>query len=270
MEHRYAADCHNHSNCSPDGKHEPQAMLQRAKELGLYAYTMTDHCECNQYEEQYRERAAKAWEEMEGLRVPEGLIFLRGIELGQTTQNPEGAREALERYPYDFAIGSLHNMRGMEDFYYIDCRGKSGGEVDGLLNEYWTQVLEMIDLGGFDSLGHLTYPIRYIQGDQGVQVDLERHYERIDEIFTRLIEKGMALEVNTSGLYGSLGETMPGKELLSRYYRLGGRLLTFGSDAHCTENLGKGIDEAMEQARDIGFREFAIYRRHEPIMLPLE
>lgn len=270
MDHKYASDCHNHSNCSPDGKHAPQAMLQRAKELGLYAYTLTDHCECNQYEEQYRERSAGAWARMEGLTVPEGLIFLRGIELGQTTQYPEGAREVLAAYPYDFAIGSLHNMRDMEDFYYMDCRSKSPEEIDGLLNEYWTQVLEMIDLGGFDSLGHLTYPVRYIQGEQGVRVDLERHYDKIDEIFTRLIKKGIALEVNTSGLYGSLGETMPGPELLRRYHSLGGRLLTFGSDAHCTEDLGGGIDRAMEQAREIGFREFTIYRRHEPVMLPLE
>lgn len=270
MNHKYAADCHNHSNCSPDGRHEPQAMVNRAKELGLYAYTLTDHCECNEYEEKYRERQAKAWEEMEKLDIPQGLMVLRGIELGQAAQNPQGAKEAVERYPYDFVIGSLHNMRDKEDFYYIDCRSKSPEEVDGLLFEYWSELLEMIDLGGFDSLGHLTYPIRYIQGEQGVRVDLAGHRDRIDEVFKSLIRHEKALEVNTSGLFGKLRETMPGAELLSRYYELGGRLLTFGSDAHCTENLGGGIDAAMDMARNIGFREFTIYRRHEPVMLPLE
>lgn len=270
MNHKYASDCHNHSSCSPDGQHAPQAMIDRAAGLGLYAYTMTDHCECNAYEEQYRERAAAAWDEMEKLAVPEGLIFLRGIELGQATQNPGGAREVLATYPYDFVIGSLHNLKGRKDFYYIDCQSKSQEEVAGLLEDYWDEVLEMIDMGGFDTLGHLTYPIRYIQGEQGVQVDMERHYGRIDEIFRRLIENDIALEVNTSGLYGTLGETMPGPGLLRRYRELGGRLLTFGSDAHCTENLGKGIDAAMEQARDAGFTEFTIYRQRRPVMLPLE
>ena len=270
MQHKYASDCHNHSNCSPDGRHAPQAMLQRAKELGLYAYAMTDHCECNAYDEQYRERQAKAWEEMEGLTAPEGLTFLRGIELGQATQNPGGAREAAEKFPYDLAIGSLHNLRGREDFYYLDCRSKSQDEIAGLLNEYWDELLEMIELGGFDTLGHLTYPLRYIQGEQGVRVDLERHAGRIDEVFRSLIGHRKALEVNTSGLYGKFGETFPVPGLLRRYYELGGRLLTFGSDAHTTENLGRGIDRAMEQAREIGFKEFTIYRRHEPVMLPLE
>lgn len=270
MNHKYASDCHNHSNSSPDGQHEPQAMADRAKELGLYAYAMTDHCECNQFEEKYRDRTARAWEEMERLSVPGGLIFLRGLELGQPTQNLDGAREALATYPYDFVIGSLHNLRDKEDFYYIDCKSMSQDEVAGLLYEYWDEVLEMISWGGFDSLGHLTYPLRYIQGEQGVQVDMERHYGKIDEIYKNLIEKNIALEVNTSGLYGTLGETMPSPGLLGRYYELGGRLLTFGSDAHCTENLGKGIDEAMEQAKAAGFKEFTIFRQHRPVMLPLE
>ena len=150
MEHKYASDCHSHSNCSPDGEHSPGAMAERARELGLYAYTLTDHCECNEYEGKYRERQAIAWAEMEKLSVPKGLVFLKGIELGQATQNPEGAREAVEKYPYDFVIGSLHNLRDKEDFYYMDCREKPREEIDGLLDAYWDELLEMIELGGFE------------------------------------------------------------------------------------------------------------------------
>ncbi len=270
MEHKYASDCHSHSNCSPDGEHSPGAMAERARELGLYAYTLTDHCECNEYEGKYRERQAIALAEMEKLSVPKGLVFLKGIELGQATQNPEGAREAVEKYPYDFVIGSLHNLRDKEDFYYMDCREKPREEIDGLLDAYWDELLEMIELGGFDSLGHLTYPLRYIQGEQGVIVDLERHYEKIDGVFKSLMEHKKALEVNSSSFFNGLGETMPGPGLLRRYYELGGRLLTFGSDSHRTEHLGRGIDRAMAEAREIGFTEFALYRQHEPVMLPLE
>lgn len=270
MDHKYASDCHNHSSCSPDGNDLPQAMLDRARELGLYAYTLTDHCECNDYDGQYRARSEAAWAEMEKLNIPEGLIFLRGIELGQMTQNPEGAREAYEKYPYDLAIGSLHNLRGRKDFYYMDAGNMSHEELHRVLEEYWAELLEMIDLGGFDTLGHLTYPLRYIQGERGVYVDLSEHRDGIDRVLRALIGKGKALEVNTSGLFGKLGETMPGRDILRRYHELGGRLLTFGSDAHNTGDLGGGIDKAMEQAREIGFKEFTIYRRHEPVMLPLE
>lgn len=270
MNHKFASDCHNHSNCSPDGHHSPQAMADRARDLGLYAYTLTDHCECNQYEEQYRDRCEAAWHAMEQLEIPQGLTFLRGVELGQATQNMAGAKEAVARYPYDFVIGSLHNLRDKPDFYYMDCKSMTPHELDALLDGYWDELLEMIGWGGFDALGHLTYPLRYIQGEQGVPVDLARHSDKIDAVFTALIKKGIALEVNTSGLHQKLGETMPGPALLARYYDLGGRLLTFGSDAHRTEDLGGGIDKAMEQARSIGFTEYAVYKQHTPMMLPLE
>ena len=270
MEHRYASDCHNHSDRSPDGKHSVEAMAARARELGLYVHTLTDHCECNEYEENYRQRVRAAWEAMDALNPPEGLTFLRGLELGQPMQNLRGAEEAVARYPYDFVIGSLHNLRGRQDFYYMDCRSMDPEELHGLLDDYWSEILEMISWGKFDSLGHLTYPLRYIQGDQGVQVDMSRHAGRIDQVLRALIQKGIALEVNTSGLRQKLGETMPGPALLRRYYELGGRLVTLGSDAHRTEDLGKGIDQGMELLKQTGFTEFAIFRQHKPEMQPLE
>ena len=54
MEHRFACDCHNHSHCSPDGDHSVEAMGARAGELGLYAWTLTDHCECQNWTGRYR------------------------------------------------------------------------------------------------------------------------------------------------------------------------------------------------------------------------
>lgn len=269
MDHRYASDCHNHSDRSPDGHQPIEAMLARAKELGLYAYTLTDHCECNEYEEKYRERAARAWQAMEDALPPQGLRFYRGIELGQPMQNLPGAQEAVAR-EYDFVIGSLHNLRGREDFYYMDAAGMDMEDVHRRLEEYWDELLEMIAWGGFDSLGHLTYPLRYIQGVHGVRVDMGRHEEKVDEVFSALIAKGKALEVNTSGLRQELGETMPGLSLLKRYRALGGRLVTLGSDAHCTGDLGRGIDEGMELLKAAGFTEFAVYEKRRPVLLPLE
>lgn len=269
MLHPFASDCHTHSNCSPDGRHSPAAMLARAEELGLYAYTLTDHCESQEYWEKYRERSQKAFEAMEALS-PKGVKFCRGLELGQPMQELSGAEEAAARFPYDFVIGSLHNLKNQEDFYFMDCTRMPLAEIHGLLKEYWRELLEMIAWGGFDSLGHLTYPLRYIQGDQGIPLSLEPHREAMDQVFLALIQKEIALEVNTSGLRQKLGRAMPDLPLLTRYRELGGRLVTLGSDAHCTEDLAKGIDEGMELLKAAGFTEFAIYEKRRPVLLPLE
>ena len=270
MTHTFASDCHNHSDRSPDGKDTVPAMLARAKELGLYAYTLTDHCECNAYQREYCARTRAAWMAMCITRPVEGVRFYRGLELGQPMQDLPGAEEAVARFHYDFIIGSLHNLRGEKDFYYMEAADMPLEQLHTLLARYWDELLEMIDWGGFDSLGHLTYPLRYIQGEHGVFMDLERHAGKIQEVFSALVEKGIALEVNTSGLRQGLGETMPGLELLKRYYAQGGRLVTLGSDAHCTEDLGKGIDEGMELLKAAGFREFAVYEKRKPVLLPLE
>ncbi len=272
MEHLYASDCHNHSSCSPDGRDAVESMCQRAQELGLYAYTLTDHCECQEFEAKYAPRVERAWEEMERAKdcIAGKLRFYRGIELGQPNQNLPAAEAVLSHREYDFVIGSIHNIRNFEDFFFLDYTKEGPEFIDRLLCTYWQELLEVIAWGKFDSLGHLTYPLRYIEGEHGIPVDLAKHREAIDNVFLALIRGEKALEVNTSGLRQKIGRTLPDLPLLSRYYELGGRLVTLGSDAHRTEDLGKGIDEGMELLRQAGFAEFAVFDRRKPIMLPLK
>ena len=269
MKYKFASDCHSHSSCSPDGSDSPAAMCQRAQALGLYAYTLTDHCECQKFEERYRSRVENAWAQM-GAIAPEGLRFYRGMELGQPNQDTAAAAQALGGRAYDFVIGSIHNIRDYEDFFFLDYTNAPAGYVDHLLTAYWQELLELISWGGFDALGHLTYPLRYIQGDHGIPVDLEKHREAIDQVLTALVKADKALEVNTSGLRQKIGRTLPDLPLLKRYRALGGRLVTLGSDAHSTRDLGKGIDEGMDVLKEAGFTEFAVYTQRKPTLLPLE
>ena len=273
LRYHFACDCHNHSNCSPDGDNSVLEMRLRAGELGLWAHTLTDHCECQKFPTRYRPRVQRAWEEMaaqlprEGENLPR---FYRGIELGQPNQDEAAAREALAGRDYDFIIGSIHNIRGFEDFFYLDYSQLEPGYIDQLLATYWEEELEVIRWGEFDSLGHLTYPLRYIEGDHGIPVDLKRHQEAIDQVFRALIQNGKALEVNTSGLRQKIGRTLPDLPLLRRYRELGGELVTLGSDAHSTKDLGRGIDEGMDLLKEAGFRYFALYEQRRPLLLPLE
>ena len=265
------SDCHTHSTCSPDGESTPREQLARAVELNLYAWTLTDHCEAQAWEEDYRARSENARAAMAELAAlaPAGLHFYRGIELGQATQNPEAARLVWEHPDYDFVIGSIHNLRKKEDFYYMKYEPEKMADVHELLTKYWAEELEMIALGYFDSLGHLTYPLRYMETALGHPVDLTPHREAIDAIFKALIRTDKALEVNTSGLRQGLGKTFPDLPLVKRYRELGGRLVTLGSDAHRTADLASGIPEGMAMLREAGFTEYHVYQKHTPAALPL-
>ena len=85
-----------------------------------------------------------------------------------------------------------------------------------------------------------------------------------------LIEKHKSLEVNTSGLRQKLGKTMPDSPILSRYFELGGKLITIGSDAHRWADVGGGVEQGLSMLQKIGFHHFTIYVHHEPVFLPIE
>ena len=54
---------------------------------------------------------------------------------------------------------------------------------------------------------------------------------------------------------------------VKRYRELGGRILTIGSDAHRTGDLGKGIAEGIELAGYCGFTEIAVYKERKPTFI---
>ena len=251
-------------------------MCDRAMALNLYAYTVTDHCECHEYlcssqGFSYKEHSQNAFTAMQSKQAElQGkLHFYKGIELGQPMQNLAAAEEVLQR-PYDFVLGSVHNIRYHEDFYYLDYSHMSAEELDGILIAYFDEMLEMLHWGNIDSLAHLTYPLRYIEGSHGMKVDLTRYHAKLQEIFSLLIEKQIALEINTSGLRQAIGRTLPDLPLLKQYYDRGGRLVTVGSDAHKAEDIAKGIAEGFTILQQAGFSAFAVYENHKPILLPLK
>ena len=59
MKYRYLSDCHTHSDCSPDASDPTMMLCECACRLGLYALTITDHCECNVYREEEYDRSVR-------------------------------------------------------------------------------------------------------------------------------------------------------------------------------------------------------------------
>lgn len=268
-------DCHTHTNLSPDGVSTAEEMCERAIELGLSAYAITDHCECQTWfsedyykrkgvklsddpfvEYDYKIRFDRAVERMLNLRenYDGRLNLLCGVELGQATQGWEGAEHVAGCKELDFIIGSLHQVSGLDDFAFINFTCDDKNQVYNILKAYYLETLEMAKWGKFDVLGHLTYPLRYIEGNAKIDVDMSRFDEIIRGIFCTLIENGKGIEINTSGLRQAYGKTFPTLDYVKMYHDLGGEILTIGSDSHCTEDLGRGVIDGIELAKSAGFK----------------
>ncbi len=264
-------DCHNHSNLSPDGINSPEEMVVRACELGIEYYSLTDHLEINKfYDEEYlyEEPVKTASITMPKLikKYSDKLNIAYGVELGQPLQDMALTNRMLSSYKYDFIIGSLHMCEGWDDFYLLDYNEV---KPDKILKLYFEEMLEMVKWGGFDTLGHLTYPLRYMVGESGLYVDMSKFLNIIREIYSVMIKNDIALEINSSGLRQKIGLTLPDEYYIRLYRELGGRLLTVGSDAHCTEDLGKGIEKAIQLAREVGFNELTFFKNRKPVLIPI-
>ena len=262
-------DCHMHTAFSLDAEEKTEAMMERAAELGLAACCITDHCEMNSADlNELKQDMTASVNTVEQLRIGafsnKSTRFLTGLELGQATQNPAEAERFLREIPVDFVLGSLHNLAGEEDFYYLSYTPESAEQY---LQRYWKELLELVQWGDFDSLSHLTYPLRYICGKYHIQVDMKRYQEDIDAVLSKLAKKGKALEVNTSGLRGGLAETMPGLSYIKRFRELGGQYITLGSDAHFAKDVGKGLCEAAKLVKSAGFPGIVYYHKRNPVLI---
>lgn len=271
-------DCHTHTAVSPDGYDNAEATYRQACRLGLKAVAVTEHVEANRpygpenyttvhtSDEHYfynHDIFNRSMEVNSGIikKADSDTLFINGVELGQATHNFEFADLIADDERTDFIIGSMHELRNRDDFAFLNYHEL---DINAVLDEYFDEILQLCRWGRFDTLGHLTYPLRYICGDAGTDVNMTVFHDKIREIFRELASADKGLEINTSGLRQKYGKTFPDAELLKLYREYGGKIITLGSDAHRTCDIGKGISEGAEMASCLGFTKIYYFRKHVP------
>ena len=275
MKYKYVSDCHSHSDCSFDAESSMFDMCTRAQELGLTHYTITDHCECEQYlysgyfdGKRYCDCVKASYEQLleNQQRFPN---LLRGLEIGQPLQNLAAVEDALNGRTYDFIIGSLHAVAGWDDFYFLNPTSFTEEEKERVFHAYFKEIMDMLDWGHFDTLAHITYPLRYLC-NPGEKPSFARYQDELDAVLKKVIEKDKALEFNTSRILRTDSPILPDRAVYTRYKELGGWRVTLGADAHTTENVASGITQAMDLLSDIGFKEYTVYIGRKPHQIPIE
>ena len=265
-------DLHVHTDNSFDGNHSATFFCEKAEFIDLRAIAFTDHCEVDQFrgDLHYEKRIFQAYFEIAKVRSAfrGKLLVLNGIELGQPAYDTETADKIVNRYDYDQILGSVHNLRGGEDFYFMENLTLS--EAEKLLEEYFNEILIMLEWNKFDVLAHLTYPLRYFYSKSNLNIDLNKFKKQIDEILLKTAKSEKALEVNTAALRQPLNKLSPEVDVLKRFKELGGKYLTVGSDAHFTEHLGADIDMAYSAILEAGFDSVTFFQKRTPMQMKIE
>lgn len=269
MEYNNIVDLHTHSIFSFDGNDSCDALCKSAVKKGIRILAITDHCDIDGKDMNVDELCSSQITEISKMqkKYKENLCVFKGLEIGQGIYRKELTEKVYNTYDYDFVLGSLHNLENMEDFYFLDY---SSFDVYELLTEYFEGLLELSDWNTFDSLAHLTYPLRYIVAREKLKVDMSRFKDIIDSIFENLVKNKKALEINTSGLFMDMQDTLPNISFVKRFKEIGGEYITVGSDSHYAEKVGQGIDAGMRIAYDSGFRNVTIFKNHQPQLIAIE
>lgn len=264
------ADFHMHTEFSGDSDAPVRTMLDAALERGMEAVCITDHIDedypedsktginpflfdVDQYFQVLRE-IKKEYADRLDLRI--------GVELGLQPHLGERYRRLTEKYPFDFVIGSLHVIHGMDPYDGIIFEGRSDAEV---YREAFQATLENLEhVTDFDVLGHIDYVVRYGR-NQAREYSYLTFSDEIDEILKKLIHMGKGIEMNMGGFKYGLGFCNPHPDVIRRYRELGGEIITVGADAHRPEHVAFDFEKAGDILRSCGFRYYAEYRNRKPI-----
>jgi len=255
-------DAHLHTDLSPDSMVPLELYAAQAFERGIPEIAITDHLDfmpgAPAYEyADYGKRemivrdAAERWA---------GKVTIRfGVELTYESRYEDAIREHLRSHAYDYVLGTVH---AMSDGPYD--RSRIAGFVAGktlpeVVAPYFGEVAGAITSRLFDTIGHLDMCKRWLV-PWFKAPDFAAIPEVYEPLLVALVESGMALEVNASGLRHPTGETYPGAWVVRRFRELGGQRVTTGSDSHLPRSFAFGLEEACEIVAAAGFDRLALQR----------
>ena len=239
-------DYHMHSRVSFDAKDSGLAMALAAKERGLREICFTDHIDYTPEMDMVFDTAVYNGE-YDCLDVP-GLLIRRGMEYGLTPDNADQLKIDLNRRQFDFVLGSVHLVDGVDIYLAPYWQGKTYDEAVRLYLETTLECVRTHE--DYDVLGHLTYIAKCGANPRHELLRYCDHKSIMDEIMTELVRHGKGMELNTSGI-DRCGGSLPTLDYFQRFRDLGGKIVTVGSDAHDTARAGQYTHEMTAELKKI-------------------
>lgn len=254
-------DYHIHSSLSFDSNASALKLAQRAAEIGLKEICFTDHYDClyNPDDNHYI-FTKEEYSNVYGNLFVDGIKIKKGIEFGLTPWNVGHCDSIIK--DLDFVIGSVHYLKSGDP--YTEEKFWQGRSVKESVHDYLESVYNCVKLhNNFDVLGHLTYISKCGKNPKKEPVLYKDFSDITDQIMKLLVNKGLGLEVNTSGI-DSVGAFLPDKDFLIRFKELGGEIITVGSDSHNEQRIGQYVPQALEIIKDV-FGYVCTFENRKPI-----
>ncbi len=269
---------HIHNQYSSDGRGSTQEVCEIAAELEFEEICFTNHAESLSSQGdrwvldlvEARQRFEQLQHEIERLQpeYPE-LRILLGAEYEYRPEWVETLDALTDSVDFDLIIGSVH---------LVDGEQISGGAVSGYFKtrdaseaygRYFETVEEMVEWGGFDVVAHLDMVKRFGVKHYGA-FDAKPFESQLRGLLDRMVNKGLGLEVNTSGVVQAPAEPYPCLGILKLATQAHVATVTIGTDSHVPTSFEQGWDVGEQMLKRAGIGEITLFSHRIRKNVPLE
>lgn len=180
-----------------------------------------------------------------------GLPVKLGLEVEYLPGTEEQMRSILDRYPWDFLLGSVHLIDGEA----VDMQPGIWANLEPA--EVWRRYFDLLcELAESELVDVLAHPdLVKIFGNGIGPSELGEVYEAAAET---IAGAGVAIEISTAGLRKPVGEIYPAIDLLTTF-RSRDVPITLASDAHAAQFVGRDFDQAIAYAKRVGYGTVTVF-----------
>lgn len=184
-----------------------------------------------------------------------------GLEVSYRAGDEEKIRALLERFPLDYAIGSIHDIKGWLFDYPDQAPKHQEMDPDRLYLTYFALVEQAARSHLFTTVGH--FDLIKIFGVRP-RTDVR---ELAKSALQAIVEEDLVVEINTAGRYKPVGEFYPEAKLIREMVNRGLEF-TLGSDAHEASLVGRDLREAAQFLQSCGVKRLISFEQKMRILHP--
>jgi histidinol-phosphatase (PHP family) len=262
-----------HTSDSPDADIPARELVRMGRKKGLFGIGFVAHLDLNPDDYCYGSFDPLGYGESIGSAREESggeLSVMMGLEVGEPHRFQDQARKLADYSDYDFIVGALHYVEGVGLILGDEVFRDNPRHLQ-VVEEYFAETLRMVEVSDIDVLAHLGLFRRGLAmaGIDHTFDETKLWPDAIGKILSVIIERDIALELNTSGLRRAEKTTYPTRRVLELYREMGGNRVTLGSDSHREPHVFFGLEAGRQQLLDAGFRDSFVFNSREPVGVPL-
>ncbi len=264
------ADYHIHTFLCKHAEGQPEAYLQHAFECGLDEIGLSDHCPWpegfDQESRMYVSEYAQYREIVKKLQNNElGITVRYGLEIDWVPGRMNEVLPNLENEKFDYLIGSIHHTGEFPfDHPATIPVWNSPGMPDKVWNEYAEQLYDMVSHASINIIGHIDLPKKFAI----YPPSLDNFMDKMSIILKKAAERGIAMEINSSGLRKPAREVYPSMGILKLAKEKGVKIC-FGSDAHGPSQVAADFTTSIALAKEAGYKNYLRFANRKPLDYPL-